>query len=103
MCTHRQLSQLPSKVRKYKTYGRFFDVFSLFETSNIQFIKCPGPLIINSSQVVDVSDWNTDFVKVLAIGGGGGFDVMILKYFTIINIAAELVSASTEDVFLISY
>merc|ERR1719232_2194634 len=30
------------------------------------------PLIITSSQVVNVSYWNTDFVKVLAIGGGGG-------------------------------
>ena len=80
----------------------FFYTLSSFEISNDQFIKCLGPLIINSSQVVDVSHWNTDFVKVLAIGGGGGYKVMILKYFTIINVA-EAVSASTVDVFLISY
>ena len=52
-------------------------------------------MIINISQVVDVSHWNTNFVKVLAIGGGGGmgaFAVMILNYFTIINVAATAVS-----------
>ena len=38
----------------------------------------PDPLIINSSQVVDVSHWNTDFVRVLAIGGGGA-KVIILQ------------------------
>ena len=37
---------------------------------------CPDVLIISSSQVVDVTHWNTDYVRILAIGGGGGL-VMI--------------------------
>ena len=65
---------------------------------------CPYPLIITSSQVVDISHWNAYFVKVLAIGGGGGggsMVIMILKSFTIINVAVS-VSASIVDVFVIS-
>ena len=62
------------------------------------------PLIINSSQVVDVSHWNTDFVKVLAIGGGGGWGgggVMNLKLFAINNSAAAAVFVSVLTVFVI--
>ena len=32
----------------------------------------PTAMVINSSQIVDVSGWRTDIIKVLAIGGGGG-------------------------------
>ena len=34
-------------------------------------------LVINSSKVVDVSDWHIDVINVLAIGGGGGGGVSI--------------------------
>ena len=74
----------------------------MFEISNNQFKNCPAdPMIINSSQIVDVTHWNTDIIKVLAIGGGSGA-VIILNYFTITN-ASAAVSASTVDVFVISY
>ena len=29
-------------------------------------------MVITSSKVVDLSDWDSDVIKVLAIGGGGG-------------------------------
>ena len=58
----------------------FHIVPQLLEISNNQSINPADPLIINSSQVVDVSHWNTNFVKVFAIGGGG-YGVMILKCF----------------------
>ena len=56
----------------------FHIVPQLLEISNNQSINPADPLIINSSQVVDVSHWNTDFVRVLAIGGGGA-KVIILQ------------------------
>jgi len=33
---------------------------------------CPNTMVITSSKVVDLSDWDSDVIKVLAIGGGGG-------------------------------
>ena len=79
----------------------FHIVSQLLEISNNQSINPADPLIINSSQVVDVSHWNTNYVKVFAIGGGGA-GVTILKCFTIIN-ALAAVSVSTLDVAVISY
>ena len=37
-------------------------------------------MIITSSKEVDVSNWNTDVIKVLAIGGGGGVVHFTWKY-----------------------
>ena len=33
---------------------------------------CPNTMVITNSKVVDLSDWDADVIKVLAIGGGGG-------------------------------
>ena len=70
---------------------------------NTEEMSCSGgncvrdPIIVTSSRTVDVSSWNVDVVNILAIGGGGGGRVMILKCITMNALAA--VSISVDVIF----
>ena len=46
---------------------------------------CPDTMIITSSKTVNLSDWSSDVINVLAIGGGGGRVRFNSKYFSIVN------------------